>query len=171
LSGETVRLPADGIHRDTLTVPRAWVDRDGRLVPAFCLKLFDDAGDALTRLAGMGEAYTRATHNSWVALESHLAFLAPAAAGDALVVESCVLDLDAKKIHVYQALSRDGVLLATHEQLGLHFNTATRRGCPFEPAVHAALAQLQAARAAFPRPAGAGRRIGLVRAAEQENDS
>ncbi|MEQ8662612.1 MAG: thioesterase [Gammaproteobacteria bacterium] len=168
MNGDSGTLPGDGIRRDSVTVPRAWLDGAGQLRHAFCLRIFDDAGDALTRLAGMGEAYTRATHNSWVALESHLVFVAPAVGGDELAVESCVLDLDAKKVHVYQALYRGVELIATHEQLGLHFNTATRRGCPFEPAVHAALEQLRAARAASPWPAGAGRRIDLARAAQEE---
>ncbi|MEQ8231677.1 MAG: hotdog domain-containing protein [Gammaproteobacteria bacterium] len=167
MSGEAVTLPADGVLRSAATVARAWTDAAGELRQAFCLKLFDDAGDALTCLAGMGEAYTRATHNSWVALESHLAFHAPAHADDELVIESCVLDLDGKKIHVYQAMYRADALLATHEQLGLHFNTVTRRGCPFEPAVHAALERLRTARAALPRPAGAGRHITLAAMAEE----
>ena len=162
MNGNREGLPADGIGRSRVTVPETWVGRDGWLTPAFCLKIFDDAGDALTRLAGMGEEYTRLTHNSWVALESHLAFVAPAGAGDELVVESCVIDLDPRKIHVYQMLCREDRLLATHEQLGLHFNTETRRSCPFEPVVHAALEQLRVARAARPWPAGAGRRIRLA---------
>lgn len=162
MNGEHDALPPDGVLRTTLTVPDAWLDGSGRLREAFCLKAFDDAGDALTELAGMGEAYTRQTHNSWVALESHLAYHAPACRGDSLRIESCVLDLDAKKIHVFQAMYRESELLATHEQLGLHFNPASRRGCPFEPAVHAALEALCAARAASPRPPQAGRRVVLA---------
>jgi acyl-CoA thioesterase FadM len=163
LNGEHRDLPPDGVLRTALTVPDAWLDGTGCLREAFCLKAFDDAGDALTQLAGMGEAYTRRTHNSWVALESHLTFRAPARQGDSLRIESCVLDLDAKKIHVFQAMYREAELLATHEQLGLHFNTATRRGCPFEPAVHAALELLRGARAAAPLPAQAGRHVTLGR--------
>ena len=167
MSGEHDALPPDGVLRTALTVPDAWLDGAGYLREAFCLKAFDDAGDALTQLAGMGEAYTRRTHNSWVALESHLAFHTPAQRGDRLRIESCVLDLDAKKIHVFQAMYREAELLATHEQLGLHFNTASRRGCPFEPAVHAALEALCAARAVRPRPVQAGRHVTLTRTAAE----
>jgi acyl-CoA thioesterase FadM len=47
-----------------------------------------------------------------------------------------VLDFDDKKMHLYQEMYRGDELLATHEQLGLHFDTRraprpalSRRAC------------------------------------------
>ncbi len=157
-------LPADGVLREEVDVEAAWLDYNGHMNVAFYLRVFDDAGDRLTALAGMGAAYTRRTHNSWVALESHITFRAEAMEGDRLRVESCVLDVERKKIHVCQAMFRGDTLLATHEQLGLHFDTVARRATPFEAAVFERLVALRDARAAQPRPPWVGRAIALGQA-------
>ncbi|MBK6660772.1 MAG: thioesterase family protein [Proteobacteria bacterium] len=111
----------------------------------------------------MGADYTRRTNNSWVALESHITFQNEALLGDELRIESRVLDFDDKKMHLYQEMYRGDELLATHEQLGLHFDTVARRASAFTPAVRAALEQLHEAQRQLARPVAVGRSIGIRR--------
>jgi acyl-CoA thioester hydrolase len=154
-------LPENGVGVSQTEVGRDWLDYNEHMNVAFYLKAFDDAGEAFIALAGMGAAYTRATGHSWVALESHLGFVREALLGDRLRIETRALALDRAKLHLVQALYRADELLATHEQLNLHFDTDRRRSLPFPPAVYARLAALVAAQRALPRPAWIGRRIDL----------
>ncbi|MCC6706053.1 MAG: thioesterase family protein [Gammaproteobacteria bacterium] len=156
-------LPENGLCEYRVTVGRDWLDYNEHMNVAYYLKAFDDAGEGLTLIIGMGADYTRRTNNSWVALESHITFQNEALLGDELRIESRVLDFDDKKMHIYQEMSRGDELLATHEQLGLHFDTAARRGSVFTPAVRASLEQLHGAQARLARPAAVGRSIGIKR--------
>ena len=156
-------LPDNGLCEYRVTVGRDWLDYNEHMNVAFYLKAFDDAGEGLTVAIGMGADYTRETSNSWVALESHITFQNEALLGDALRIESRVLDFDDKKMHIYQEMFRGDELLATHEQLGLHFSTEARRGSAFTPAVRANLERLHAAQAGLPRPAAVGRAVSLAR--------
>lgn len=154
-------LPADGVGVHAVIVGRDWLDYNEHMNVAFYLKAFDDASEAFIALAGMGAAYTRATKLSWVALESHLGFVREALLGDTLRIESRVLELDRTKLHLAQVMYRDQTLLATHEQVGLHFDTVARRARPFAADVHARLGALVEAQRRLARPAWLGRRIGL----------
>jgi len=156
-------LPDNGLCEYCATVGRDWLDYNEHMNVAFYLKAFDDAGEGLTVAIGMGAEYTRQTRNSWVALESHITFQNEALLGDTLRIESRVLDFDDKKMHIYQEMFRGEELLATHEQLGLHFSTEARRGSVFTPEVRANLERLHRAQAALPRPAAVGRAISLTR--------
>lgn len=153
--------PADGLCVVHATVDPDWLDYNDHMNVACYLKAFDDASEQLTCVIGMGAAYTRATGNSWVALESHLGFLQEARQGDALRIETRVIDVEGRKLHLAQEMYRDGTLLATHEQLGLHFDTTARRGSPFPPDVLTVLLRLREAQATLPQLRWLGRTIGL----------
>ena len=154
-------VPYDGVCMDYVKVGRDWLDYNDHMNVAFYLKAFDDASDKLTAVAGMGQAYTEATSNSWVALESHLTFQDEARLGDALRIESRVLEVDEKKLHVYQEMYRDDSLLSTHEQLGIHFNTQERRGCRFANEIYTNLSALVDAQRCLVRPDWLGRSVGI----------
>lgn len=156
-------LPENGLCEYRVTVGRDWLDYNEHMNVAYYLKAFDDAGEGLTLVIGMGAEYTRRTNNSWAALESHITFQNEALLGDELRIESRVLDFDDKKMHIYQEMFRGDELLATHEQLGLHFDTAARRGSVFTPSVRDNLEHLHGAQAQLARPAAVGRSIGLRR--------
>lgn len=67
-------LPNTGLCEYRVTVGRDWLDYNEHMNVAYYLKAFDDAGEGLTVVIGMGADYTRRTNNSWVALESHITF-------------------------------------------------------------------------------------------------
>ncbi len=162
-NGVGMTIPNNGLCEYRVTVGHDWLDYNEHMNVAYYLKAFDDASESLAVAIGMGAEYTRRTCNSWVALESHITFQNEALLGDELRIESRVLDFDEKKMPVYQEMYRGEELLATHEQLGLHFDTGARRASAFTPQVRASLEGLHAAQASLARPAAVGRSISLAR--------
>lgn len=156
-------VDARGVHRVTLEVRPEWLDYNGHMNVAYYSLAFDLAGEEFVKAAGMGEDYTRTTQNSWMVLEAHITYQNEAKLGDALRVESRVLDCNAKLAHLYQEMYRGDTLLSTQEQLVLHVSLATRRGAPFEPAILANFETLRAQQADIARPDWIGRRIGIRR--------
>ena len=152
-----------GLHLCEMTVPREWLDYNDHMNVAYYTLAFDNAGEELLKVAGMGHDYTQATQNSWMVLEGHITYQNEARLGDLLLIKSRVLDCSAKAAHLYQEMYRDETLLSTQEQLMLHVSLATRRTTAFEAPVLAALQAMQAAQQDLPRPEWIGRRIGIRR--------
>jgi len=146
-----------------VTVPPAWLDYNNHMNVAYYSLAFDEAGEACVRQFGMGEDYTRKTGNSWMVLEAHLTYQNEARLGDALRIETRIIDCSPKLAHLYQEMFRGSELLATQEQLVLHVSLETRRAAPFPSDIFAALEALHATHAALPAPAHVGRRIGIRR--------
>ena len=140
-----------------------WVDYNGHAHESRYLQVFGDASDALYAYLGIDSAYLES--GSYFTVETHLCHLREALLGDRLRVTTQVLDCDARRLHVFHALSRcdDGALLATAEQLSLHVDTVARRAAPAGAAVLARVQRIAAAHAALPRPERAGRAIGIPR--------
>ncbi len=156
-----MKLPPQGLAIHEVTVGPDWLDYNDHMNVAYYLKAFDDAGEGLSRLAGMGPDYERATGCSWVALESHITFQQEARRGDALRILSRIIGVDAKKIHVCQEMYRGDELLATHEQLGLHFDTRARRSSPFAPDILRNFMRLLEAQQPLGAPPWLGRAVAL----------
>lgn len=153
--------PMAGICIAWATVGEDWLDYNDHMNVAFYLKAFDEASEQLTCVIGMGAEYTRSTGNSWVALESHIGFQQEARLGERLRIETRVVGVAGRKMHVAQEMYRDDTLLATHEQLGLHFDTVARRASAFPETVFDKLRQLRDLQAARPPLRWLGRSIGL----------
>ena len=142
-----------------------WLDYNGHLNEAYYLLVFSHATDLLLDLIGMGDADRRRERVSVFTLETHLRYLREVRGGETVEVEVRVLDLDAKRAHLFCAMRRAGEVetAATAEMLWLHVDTLTRRGAPFRAEVWARLEAFRAREAGRPRPEGAGRSVGLGR--------
>jgi carnitine 3-dehydrogenase len=141
-----------------------WVDYNGHAHESRYLQVFGDASDALFAYLGIDADYLAA--GSYFTVESHLSHLREALLDDRLSVTTQVLDYDARRLHVFHALWRegDGALLATAEQLFLHVDTVARRAAPAGPLVLARVQRIAEAHALLPRPDRAGRAIAIPRA-------
>jgi carnitine 3-dehydrogenase len=141
-----------------------WVDYNGHAHESRYLQVFGDASDALFAYLGIDADYLAA--GSYFTVESHLSHLREALLDDRLSVTTQVLDYDARRLHVFHALWRegDGALLATAEQLFLHVDTVARRAAPAGPLVLARVRRIAEAHALLPRPDRAGRAIAIPRA-------
>ncbi len=107
----------------TASAPSGSTTTGTRTRAATC-SCFGDATDALLRHVGVDAAYLEAG-GSYFTVETHLAFLHEARAGEAVLVETQVLGHDPKRLHLFHRLLRsaDESELATAEQLLLHVDT------------------------------------------------
>jgi carnitine 3-dehydrogenase len=169
LGGVSAREDGEAVDGDGLLLHRArvrpeWVDYNGHAHESRYLQVFGDASDALFAFLGIDAEYLAA--GSYFTVESHLSHLREALLDDRLSVTTQVLDYDARRLHAFHSLSRegDGALLATAEQLFLHVDTVARRAAPAGAAVLERVRTIADAHAALPRPERAGRAIAIPRA-------
>ena len=156
---------ADGgpltLHEET--VRPEWLDYNGHMNLAYYVLAFDHATDKFFDHVGLGAAYTRATRGSIFVLETHVVYRRELVAGDAMRFSTYLLGHDAKRLHFLHHMhhARDGYRAAAQEIMALHVSLDTRRVAPIPADARAALKRLQAAHDRLPRPAEAGRAIGL----------
>jgi acyl-CoA thioester hydrolase len=143
-----------------------WIDHNGHMNMGYYLVVFDYATDAFLAWVGLGEAHRRAHQVTTFCLEAHVTYHREVRRDDPLRFTTVLLGHDAKRVHYLHAMyhATEGYLAATNELMSLHVLLTTRRGGPMSPDVLARLGRIQAAHDALPRPAQAGRRVGLSNA-------
>lgn len=153
---EGAAIPAP-LAMHSATVGPDWVDYNGHMSESCYLLAFGDSADALFRYVGIDEAY-RAAGRSVYTVETHLRHLAGAVEGDPLRLTVRLLDLDAKRLHVFHAMfhDRSGELLATAEQLLVHVDATAGRVVAFPDALAGRLEAILAAHRRLPVPEGVG---------------
>ncbi|MCA3260923.1 MAG: thioesterase family protein [Telmatospirillum sp.] len=145
-----------------------WIDYNGHLNVAYYVLVFDNATDALFEAMDFGAAWRRRSGRSFFAVEAHVRYLAELTLGDEVCVATQILAVDDKRLHYFHALRHKttGTLSATMEMLSLHVDLGRRQAVPFAPDDRARIAGFAAAHAGLPIPDGAGRAVGLRRAAQ-----
>jgi len=143
-----------------------WVDYNGHMSESRFLQVFGDASDVLFRIIGVDDAY-RARGLSYYTVETHMLNLKEVAGLEPVYVTTRILDADEKRLHLFHSLhhGRSDEVLASGEQMLLHVDTGAQRACRAAPDVLAKVEEIKAAQAALPRPAQAGRAIGIRRVA------
>jgi acyl-CoA thioester hydrolase len=152
---------ADGLVEFDVVVPEEWIDSNNHLNDARYVTIFSRACDAL--LAEFGVQVPAPDGLSLVTAELHVRYLREAKLGDRLLVLTRVLDLDEKRLHTFHEmrLADDEQVLATAEIMTLHVDITIPKVVPFPIAVQEQLHALRARHARLPRPADAGRSIGI----------
>jgi carnitine 3-dehydrogenase len=167
---DSAAIPAPLDLHETTVVP-AWVDYNDHMSESSYLLAFGDGADAFFRYVGIDERYRSGGHSLYTA-ETHLHHLGEAVAGDRLRLTLQVLDVDAKRVHVFHRMSlRDpddtgdpsDTAIATAEQMLLHVDTATGRVTPLPPYLSHRLEAVRRAHAALPRPEQVGHVMGIPR--------
>ena len=141
-----------------------WVDYNGHMTDSRYLQVFGDATDALWRSVGVDDAY-RSSGRALYTVESHVTHSAEAKPLEPLYVRTRLLNVDDKRVHVFNALhrTRDDVLVATGEQMYLHVDTKAGKATSMDPAVREKLEKIRATQSGLTPPAQAGRHIGMPR--------
>jgi len=147
---------------DTVVRPE-WVDYNRHMSDFRYGQLFGDATDALFRQIGVDEAY-RDTGRMYYSVESHVKHLGEAKAGEPLYVTTQLIGVDDKRLHVLHRMhrGRDGVEIATAEQMYLHVDTAAAKAAPADAVIRAKLESIRDRQSGLPIPPEAGRSIGRV---------
>ena len=146
------------------TVRPEWVDYNAHMTDYRYLHVVGEAQDSLYRLIGVDGAY-RGAGRMFYNVESHVAYLHEAKAGEPIYLTTQVLGVDDKRLHVFHRLHRlrDDALLSHCEQMHLHVDTGAAKAAPIDAAVRARLERLRKAHSALPVPRAAGRGIGAPR--------
>jgi carnitine 3-dehydrogenase len=129
-----------------------WIDYNGHLTDSRYVHVFGDATDALLRNAGADAAYREGGHSFYTA-ETHVSYRAEVKALEPMTVETQILALDRKRVHLFHLLKRrDGIIAAAAEQLYLHVNTREGKVERMADPLYQALERVSAAHARIPAP-------------------
>ena len=135
----------------------AWVDYNGHMADAFYLWAFGEAGEALFHVVGIDAAYRTTGHSLYTA-ETHLNYVKEMHLGDPIEVETQMVGLDEKRIHLFHRMRNEaGDLVATNEIMLLHVDTRLAKTAPMTGSVLAGLQAILAAHQDLPRPEQLGR--------------
>jgi acyl-CoA thioester hydrolase len=157
--------PSAPLDRYRDVVRREWIDHNQHMNVGYYLVVFDFATDEFMSWVGLDAAHRTKHAITTFCLEAHVTYHREVREGDPLRFTTHLLGHDDKRLHYIHAMyhGRDGWLAATNELMSLHVSRATRRAAPMAPAILTRLAAIQRAHDTLPRPAQAGRAIGLAK--------
>jgi len=149
-------------YRDV--VRSEWIDHNQHMNVGYYLVVFDYATDEFMSWIGLDAVHRTARAITTFCLEAHVTYHREVREGEPLRFTTHLLGHDDKRLHYIHAMyhAQEGWLAATNELLSLHVSRATRRATAMAPEILARLAAIQRAHDALPRPAQAGRAIGLA---------
>jgi acyl-CoA thioester hydrolase len=139
---ELVRSAPLAIHRSTVLPD--WVDWNGHMNVAF---------------------YVLGKHGMTFVLETHVTYDRELREGAPMRFTTQLLDRDAKRVHLYHEMfhAEQGYLAATNETIVMNIDYASRRSAPWPVQAAERLETVWLSHRALPRPAKAGRVMGLPR--------
>ncbi len=152
---------AEGLPRYDTVVRPEWVDYNGHMSDFLYGHVFGEAMDAIYRRVGIDDAF-RKKGRMFYTVESHTKHFGEAKAGEPLHATTQMLALDDKRMHVFHRLyrTRDGVMIATGEQMHLFVDTTVPKTVAMDAALRAKLEPLRQAHAALAKPAEVGSPVG-----------
>lgn len=145
------------------TVRDEWIDFNGHMTNAAYVTAFDIASVALLHCVGIDPEYRARQRCSTFALELHTVFHQELEARAPYLIETRVLDFDAKRIHLFHQMrnAEEGFLAASLEVVTIHVDLDKRRSAPLPEGIVARLLPFRAASESLGWPESAGRRVGL----------
>lgn len=145
------------------TVDEAGIDYNGHLNVAYYRMAFDQGTDVLFAHLGLGaEDYNPRANATLMVVEDHTRYHAELRLGESYRILAQLVGHAAKTIHYFmymENLDRGG-LAATHEELALHVDLATRRASPLPAEVLPTLEALEEAHSRLPAHPDLGRAVG-----------
>lgn len=144
-------------------VQEGWVDYNGHLRDAYYLLIFSYATDALMEVIGLDADSRGQSGHSLFTLEAHINYLHEVKLGTEVWVQTQIIGVDRKRLHLYHSLHRAGFdeALAGSEQMLLHVDLAGPKAAPFSERSAALLHALLEQQGALPAPELVGRVISL----------
>ena len=120
----TLRLHEEPLQKD-------WLDAYGHLNEAYYLVPFSNATWKLQDHFGIGTEYFDKTGCALYTLETHLRYVGEVRAPATLSIESAVLGVDAKRLHVGHIMWSGTRECATFECMVLHYDTRAEGSTAF----------------------------------------
>jgi carnitine 3-dehydrogenase len=137
----------------------SWIDYNGHMTESRYLFAASETSDAFLRFIGADLEYVKSGFSYYTA-ESHIMHTGEAKLGDRLSGALQVLAADEKRLHVFISIQKDGVDVATIEQMLLHVDMAAGRAVPAPAVILDRVMPIAASHVSLPRPAAAGRFTG-----------
>ena len=158
-------MPPQPLASFRTTVQPDWIDYNGHMNLAYYVLAFDKGTDGLLDRLGLGEAYRRASGHSIYALEAHLTYERELKLGEALAIETQLIDADEKRLHFFHRMFHveTGALAATNELLGLHVDLSGPRAAALPGEARERIEAMLAEHRQLPPPPQLGRSISLKR--------
>jgi len=149
---------------DAIVLPE-WVDYNGHMNDAAYAIPFSRAIDAIMAIVGLDEAGRVATNHTIFTLAMQMRYHHEVKQGEPLKVSGQIIEMDAKRIRLYQWLRHgvDDTLLATCEQLLASVDQSGPKIAAFPESVGEKLRVIAAEHAILPIPDDAGQGIALKR--------
>ena len=153
------------LDRHRAVVKPEWVDWNGHMNMARYMEAFDYASGAFHTQIGMGRRYIDNKLGMTFVLEAHITYDRELRGGTPLRFTTQLLDHDAKRLHLFHTMyhAEEGFLASTCESMIMHIDHKTRRPGPFRKIVQERLALMAETHGKLPKPAKAGRLIGIPR--------
>lgn len=142
----------------TATCLPEWTDYNGHMNDAMYGRVFSDAIDAMMNEIGLDAAYREETKGTIYTVEDHRWYEAEVHEGAALRVETHLLDLDAKRLQIWQGIYVGQTRSSVCETMLLHISQAGSepRTAPMPEGVLAFLEEHKAGDDLSPRSAAMG---------------
>jgi len=152
----------------TCIVKPEWTDYNGHMSESVYLLVMGDHSDAFFRFFGIDEAY-RASGSSLYTIETRIHNYRECSEGDHLSFSLTLLDLDAKRLHIFHEVHDEttGELLATGEQLLMHVDMNAGKSSPLPPDLFHRLSAILKAHSHLPKPKTVGTVLGIKRKENQ----
>ncbi|WP_243370168.1 thioesterase family protein [Microvirga solisilvae] len=143
-----------------------WIDFNGHMTNAAYVAAFDIASVAWLHHIGIDPDYRARERCSTFALELHTVFHRELPARAPFVIETRLLDYDAKRLHLFHQIKSadEDFVAASLEVVTMHVNLDLRRSAPLPETILGKLEAWKLASDALGWPEQASRRVGLKRA-------
>lgn len=137
----------------TSVVPE-WIDYNDHMTEGFYGVVFANASDEFLIHIGFDEAYRQTIGGSFYTAETHIVFRRELKLGAPLRVDTQVLGIDHKRVHLFHFLYDDdqGYLAATQETMMLHVDMVSGRVTSMEQGVLERGAEIGRTHATLPIP-------------------
>jgi len=151
------------LHR--AQVKAEWTDDNRHMNLAYYLVMFDAASDAVFEALRIGQDYRRAVGKTCFAAETHLVYEQEMNQGDWASIETTVVDVDEKRLHLVHEMYRDGGTgrVCLQEIMFVNVDLSTRRAAVWGDEAMGWLEAVKEAHGRLPRPAKLGRSVGIRR--------
>ena len=125
-------MSEERIHVYETVVKPEWIDHNGHMNVAFFVLAFDEATDDVYERWGIGMDYPDTSGCSVFTLGINVDYLGELFEGDAIRIETTLVDYDAKRIHYFHRMIDIGKdkLVATNECLCMNVDLTARKSAP-----------------------------------------
>jgi acyl-CoA thioester hydrolase len=146
-------------------IEKQWIDYNGHFNMAYYNVLFDRDSDVSLSFLGLGPEYIKRTGNSYFTLEAHVSYLRELHVDDTVIIETQILDFDAKRLHYVQTMRHAiyGWVACVTENMVMHVDMKTKKSSAMAADILEKIQIAYELHKSLPVPPQVGHKIGIPR--------